>query len=52
MDTTLDLTARGYTECENDPGWYRCEYCWAKVFIGRGEKLVDLARHEARCKFR
>lgn len=52
MDTTLDLAALHYNECPDDPGWVRCEYCRSKVYAGRGEKLVDLARHEERCKWR
>jgi hypothetical protein len=52
MDRTLDLESRGYIECEDDPGWYRCEYCRSKVYVGSGEKLVDLVRHEIDCEFR
>jgi hypothetical protein len=52
MESELDLESRGYIECENDPGWYRCEYCWGKVYVGSGEKLVDLVRHEIECDSR
>lgn len=51
MESELDLDARGYTECENDPGWYR-HVCGAKVYVGSGANLVDLARHAERCEFR
>lgn len=50
-DLKQDLTARGYEPCEDDPGWYR-HVCGAKVYVGSGEKLVDLARHEERCEWR
>lgn len=52
MDTTLDLDARNYQRCVDDPGWVRCEHCWSKVYVGSGEKLVDLVRHEINCEFR
>lgn len=52
MTQSLDLNAHGYTRCENDPGWLRCNYCSGKVYYGKGEKLIDLVRHTEACTYR
>ena len=52
MESELNLAARNYEACEDDPGWYRCEFCWSKVFVGSGRNLTDLARHAERCEWR
>lgn len=52
MASSLNLDDLNYEPCTDDPGWVRCRYCWSKVYVGRGEKLVDLARHEERCEWR
>jgi hypothetical protein len=40
-----EIIARYYENCEDDPGFYRCQRCGQKVYAGE-VRSDDLLKHE------